>query len=268
MPLSVLSYGGGVQSTALLVMAAQGEIHIDAALFANVGDDSEDPDTLTYVRTVAQPFGQRHGLDVVELGRKDRQGQTRTLYAELMRPESRSLSIPVRMANGAPGRRRCTADYKLKVVGKWARGHGSSAKTPATVLVGISWDEAHRLSTKHAEPWERPSYPLIERRMTREDCKAVIVRAGLPVPGKSSCYFCPFRKPSDFARMRRDRPELFAKAAALETTLNARRARLGKDAVYLTRFARPIADVVAGAQPEMDFGTGPGETCDEGYCWT
>jgi hypothetical protein len=96
----------------------------------------------------------------------------------------------------------------------------------------------------------------------------VIVRAGLPVPGKSSCYFCPFRKPSDFARMRRDRPELFAKAAALETTLNARRARLGKDAVYLTRFARPIADVVAGAQPEMDFGTGPGETCDEGYCWT
>jgi hypothetical protein len=268
MSLSLLSYGGGVQSTALLVLAAQREIQIDAALFSNVGEDSEDPNTLRYVREVATPYAAEFGIDVIELGRIGRDGQSKTLYAELMRPESRSLSIPVRMANGAPGRRRCTADYKLKVVAKWAKANGASAQTPADVLIGISWDESHRLSTKHVAPWERPVYPLIDRRMTRDDCKAVIVRAGLPVPGKSSCYFCPFRKPSDFAKMRRDRPELFDKAAALETTLNERRTRLGKDAVFLTRFARPLADVVASEQPDMDFGTGPGETCDEGYCWT
>ena len=34
-----ISYGGGVQSTALIVLAATGRIHADAALFANVGDD-------------------------------------------------------------------------------------------------------------------------------------------------------------------------------------------------------------------------------------
>ncbi len=45
--MRVISYGGGVQSTALLVLANRGEIrYVDAALFANVGDDSEDPDTL------------------------------------------------------------------------------------------------------------------------------------------------------------------------------------------------------------------------------
>jgi hypothetical protein len=43
MSLRVISYGGGVQSTALLVLAAQGRIDFGVFLFANVGDDS-DPD--------------------------------------------------------------------------------------------------------------------------------------------------------------------------------------------------------------------------------
>jgi hypothetical protein len=43
-PITVISYGGGVQSTALLVLAIQRQLGpVDAALFANVGDDSEDP---------------------------------------------------------------------------------------------------------------------------------------------------------------------------------------------------------------------------------
>ena len=48
--MRVISYGGGVQSTALVVLAAQGKIgHVDAALFANVGDDSEHPASNTRV---------------------------------------------------------------------------------------------------------------------------------------------------------------------------------------------------------------------------
>jgi hypothetical protein len=40
---TIISYGGGVQSTAMLVLAIRGQLgyQIDAALFANVGDDSE-----------------------------------------------------------------------------------------------------------------------------------------------------------------------------------------------------------------------------------
>ena len=45
--MKVISYGGGVQSTAMLVLANQGAIDsVDAALFSNVGDDSEHPATL------------------------------------------------------------------------------------------------------------------------------------------------------------------------------------------------------------------------------
>jgi len=48
MSLRAISYGGGVQSTALVVLAAQGVIDFPLALFANVGEDAE-PDTIRYV---------------------------------------------------------------------------------------------------------------------------------------------------------------------------------------------------------------------------
>lgn len=53
--LRTISYGGGVQSTALLVLAATGRIDFTTFLMSNVGDDSEHPDTLTYVHDVAVP---------------------------------------------------------------------------------------------------------------------------------------------------------------------------------------------------------------------
>lgn len=55
MSLRSYNYGGGVQSTALLVLVAAGRLPGGVFLFANTGDDSEDPRTLEYVRTVAGP---------------------------------------------------------------------------------------------------------------------------------------------------------------------------------------------------------------------
>lgn len=48
MSLRVFSYGGGVQSTGALVLAAQGRIDFPTFLFCNVGDDSEHPGTLLF----------------------------------------------------------------------------------------------------------------------------------------------------------------------------------------------------------------------------
>lgn len=279
--MRVISYGGGVQSTALLVLAVRGDLGpVDAALFANVGDDSEDPDTLRYVRDYAVPLGHLGGVGidcnprkwrgtqvpVLTIQRTRRDGTTRTLYADLM-SSRRSIDIPARMPDsGAPGNRNCTAEYKLKVVDRWLARRGA---VPSTVLIGFSWDEAERMGNGRKTTTSTAEYPLIDRRLTRDDCKRIIERAGLPLPPKSSCYFCPYRKPSDFARMRRDRPALFWKAADLERVLIERRAALGKDPVYLTRFGRPLAEAIGEElQTELDFGTGPGETCDEGYCWT
>ena len=41
--LQVISYGGGVQSTAMLVLSARGELPYRVGLFANVGEDCSTP---------------------------------------------------------------------------------------------------------------------------------------------------------------------------------------------------------------------------------
>lgn len=272
--LRVVSYGGGVQSTALLVLAAQGYIDHNVFLFANVGDDSEDPETLRYVREVAFDYAGQHGIQIEELHRIPTRGRSKgeieTLYGRLMREDSRSLPIPVRMPDtGAPGTRSCTADYKIKVVGRWLREHGASADHPARVAIGISTDEWQRASDRKVEPYELVEYPLLRLEwkgragLSRLDCEAVIRSAGLPVPPKSSCYFCPFHRPAVFAEMARDRPDLFAKACHLEDTLNARRDALGKDHVYLTRFGKPLRLAVATAQDPLFHDAAWDE--DEGY---
>jgi hypothetical protein len=269
--MRVISYGGGVQSTALVVLATQGKIgHVDAALFANVGDDSEHPNTVRYVREVAIPWAAERGLKVHELKKTTRGRGLETLYGRLSREGSRSVPIPVRMSDtGAPGTRSCTADFKIRVIAKWLKAHGVSGENPARVLIGFSTDECHRVSNRRASDDETPEHPLLDLNMHREDCKRLIERAGLPVPPKSACYFCPFHRPTVWARMRRDEPDLFWKSVALERLLNERRDTLKRDHVYLTRFGKPLDEAIQEEQPELDFGTGPGaESCDEGYCWT
>ena len=268
---TVISYGGGVQSTAMLVLAAQGRLgyDIDAALFANVGDDSEHPATLDYVRGVAIPWAADRGLPVHELKRIKRDGSAETLWGRLMKPESRSLPIPVRMPDtGAPGTRSCTKDFKIGVVGRWLKKNGASKDDPATVCIGISTDEITRVSNKRVEPYERPVYPLIDLGLDRSACQRVIAEAGLPVPGKSSCFFCPFHRPQMWSEMRRDEPELFWKSADLEATLIARRHDLGRVPVYLTRFGKPLPEAVGEAQAMLPGFSPDIDTCDEGYCWT
>lgn len=101
--IRTVSYGAGVQSTALLVLVAEGRIDFRTFLFANVGDDSEHPDSLRYYADVAVPYAAEHGIELVELRKTMRDGTPETLMGRLTKPGSRSLPIPVRMSNGAPG---------------------------------------------------------------------------------------------------------------------------------------------------------------------
>src|SRR5690606_16866009 len=102
--MKVISYGGGVQSTALLVLAARREIDFRTFLFANVGDDSEHPATLAYVREIAIPYAMRAGLDIHQPNRRRRDGASETPIHPRDRADTRPTPNPVRMANRAPGR--------------------------------------------------------------------------------------------------------------------------------------------------------------------
>jgi len=258
--LRVVSHGGGVQTTAMLVLAAQGRIDYQTFLFANVGDDSEDPLTLRYLREIAKPYARRWNIGIYEIARPGD-----TLYQRLLSPR-RSVDIPVRMANGAPGNRNCTAEYKIKVVGRWLKDRGATAENKATVAVGISKDEIHRASNRKIAPYETIEYPLLDLRMNRADCAGLIQSAGLPLPPKSACWFCPFHKASQWAEMRRDREPLFIAAAGLEAQLIRKRATLGKDPVYLTQAGVPLGEAIGSAQDTL--WTDDDAHCDNGWCMT
>jgi hypothetical protein len=270
-PLHTFSFGGGVQSVAALVLAATGRLDYRTFLFANVGNDSEHPATLRYLEKHAKPYAEAHGLDLIELHRVKRDGTQETLYGRLTKDGSRSLPIPVRMSNGAPGTRSCTADFKIRVVGKWLKAHGANAQNPATVGIGISVDEIQRANTRRQEPYERVVYPLLDLGLRRADCHRVITAAGLPVPHKSACWFCPYHRPSTWADMRRDEPDLFDRSCRLEALLIERRAALGKDPVYLTRYGKPLARAIPGGQLTLFDTFDPHSEdalCDSGRCFT
>lgn len=260
-PINVISYGGGVQSTALVVLAAQGRIDAPLAIFANVGDRAEKPKTIEYVRNIT-PWAAERGVEIVEARWVDRTGKVRDLYDDTVDPTKASIPIPVFMAGGAPGRRQCTSRYKIDVVGRELRKRGATADTPARVMVGISTDEWHRVNRRTAQPWETPKYPLLELGLSRHDCELLIAAAGLPVPPKSACWFCPLQGPKGWARTRRDDPETFAAGVEMEEAINTKRVAMGRDGVYLAAGGVALADV-RESDPSLFEGQ-----CDEGYCWT
>jgi hypothetical protein len=240
-------------------------------VFADVGADSEHPATIAYVDQVARPFAERHGIDITTVRRIPTRGrfagQPETLWGRLMHPDSRSLPIPVRMSNGAPGTRSCTADFKIAPIGRWMRDHlGATRGDPAYVALGISVDEIERAQpgVDPRSPYQYRVYPLLDLGLRRADCRRVIQAAGLAVPPKSSCFFCPFHDAEAWARLARETPDLFDQACHLEATLTDRRKALGKDPVYLTRHGRPLAEVVTTAQLVLDGMDG----CDSGWCMT
>lgn len=265
--IRAVSYGGGVQSTALLVLAANKKIDFPIFLFANVGDDSEHPDTLAYVNDIAKPYARQNGIELIEVKRYRRDGTSETLWERLNQKNSRSIPIPVRMANGAPGRRSCTSDFKIKVIGRWLKRHGATAASPAVVGIGISLDEIHRANKRRSEPHEAIEYPLLQLGLRRDDCAQIITDAGLPVPRKSACFFCPLKTVNAWREQRHREPDLFWRSVHLEEVLNERRAMLGRDPAYLTRYGVPLEQAIKPENPAApDDMHEPG--CDSGWCMT
>lgn len=259
------SFGGGVQSNAVMVLQAQGKVHYDLFIFANVGADSENPDTLAYIENYSKPFCHKHGIQFVEVRKTWADGHSETLW-EYMQRTQRSIPIPLRMGgNGAPGRRSCTEGFKIEVIGKYLKGLGY---THFIKGIGFSTDELHRLRDPY---WYaecgiqvRREHPLVDLRMDRQACKQVIASAGLPIPPKSACFFCPFHQRNEWIEMKRNRPDLFQRAVELEKMLNARRNLLGKDRLFMHRSVTPLDQAVGNQLLLFDFDAL--DTCDAGVC--
>jgi hypothetical protein len=102
--------------------------------------------------------------------------------------------------------------------------------------------------------------------MSRRDCVTLIAEAGLPVPPKSSCWFCPYQRREQWQRLHNDNPALFDAAVALEQRINEKRASLERDNVYSHASLIPL-DRAVGDQSDM-FSAFEDAACESGYCMT
>lgn len=269
--IRLFSFGGGVQSHAVLALQAQNRLDVpyDVFVFSNVGHDSENPDTLNYLNKVTIPFCEEFGIELVEV-RKTTRGKPETLYEYIHRVK-KSVPIPAYMSNGAPGNRSCTIDFKIRVVNKWVRDQGY---THAIMGLGLSIDEYQRVRDEkwHEEDGiqKQRHHPLIELGLSRTDCHKIIADMSLPQPPKSSCWFCPFTQRNEWIELKSKRPDLFEKAVALEKHINEKRDAMGRDYIYLYRQTRgemvKLEDAVGDQLSLFDL-MDEDDTCESGYCF-
>jgi hypothetical protein len=80
--------------------------------------------------------------------------------------------------------------------------------------IGIDAGESHR-ANKGLNGYAN-LHPLIEAGIDRDDCIDIIKQHGIPLPVKSSCFFCPNTKKKEVLSLAKKNPELAVKAIEME----------------------------------------------------
>lgn len=250
------SYGGGTQSAAIAVLVAQGQLPVPERIV--MADTSrEATETWEYLERHIQPL----------LARVDRRVEIapHTLATVDLYPAPHDAPLIPAFTRTGKLSLFCSVEWKRRVVRRWLRQAGYGPRHPVVTWIGISLDEVGRAKRSDVG-WQRLHYPLLfDRRMTRAECRRLVLDAGLPEPPKSSCWMCPFRRNEQWARLKQHYPEDWARAVALDEAIRARDA---EHALYVHHSRVPLADAdlsVPEHPPLPLFGEVDG--CDSGYCW-
>lgn len=205
--VQVLKDGMGVNSMAMkilierLVRLGQAS-RPDAVVFCDTG--SEMPETYAYIPTVEKWLAAHKWPPLTRL---KWWGPHTSLEAACLK----NRCLP----SIAYGRRGCTVKWKVQPTDRWIK-KAYPGREPE-YLIGYDEGESRR--------WRKPCgdqfvYPLVENGLNRESCIGMIQSEGLPVPIKSSCFFCPSMKRHEIVLLAWRHPELLKRALALEANAN------------------------------------------------
>lgn len=261
--LAVLSLGAGVQSSTLALMAERGEIpKPDCAIFADTGHEPRtsrtwDPQAGQWIE------GGIYGwLDWLEkrLSFPVYRVQRGILFedAAVVRQSKKSGKlymkgmVPAFVDKGAAGigllGRICTTEYKILPIQRKVRellGVKRGPKTPKVEMwIGISLDEVIRMKPSRV-PYIAHKWPLLDMRMTRQDCLRWLTRNGYPVAPRSACVGCPFHGDDEWRNLKENAPLDFAAAVEDERRLQdaARRQNALDGMPYLHGSCQPLDTV-------------------------
>lgn len=245
--IHVLSFGGGTQSTALLLMALKGEINgviPDYIIFSDTG--WEPKSIYEWVEKVNAYIKEKYNREIIFTNG----GNIREDLINASEYGERMASLPFFTldAEGNKGMvmRQCTAEYKIMPVKNKLRellGYKPRRKVREVVHMwkGISTDEIQRVKPI-ADSWIEAEHPLIDVvQMNRSNCIAYVEREGLGTPTKSSCIGCPFHDNETWLEMKRNDPESWNDAVLLDEKI--RKMPKLKSQCFLHKSCKPLKEV-------------------------
>lgn len=265
----VLSWGAGLQSTVLGEMSARGDLpRLDAIIHADTGwERAVTVEMRDWYTARWREMGLR--VEIISAGNVRRDAAEAHIH------------IPFWTASGGPLRRQCTHRFKIVPIKQRIRellGYDTS-KPPhpptdsAELWLGITLDEWTRAKLSRVR-FIHHAFPLLGLKMYREDCAAWLRERDLPVPPKSACIGCPYRRASEWLEMREHAPGEFADAVAFDAgnRHNPLAERDGSDAdeLYVYQGCEPLAEAdleAAAAREQRVYASQmPMFACEGGYC--
>jgi 3'-phosphoadenosine 5'-phosphosulfate sulfotransferase (PAPS reductase)/FAD synthetase len=215
--LAQFSCGAASAVATKLAIAAHG----DRVVILNAEIEEEHPDNRRFARDCEAWFGKP-----IETLRDEKYGASAVRVFETVGY--------IKGRNGAA----CTSRIK--------RGLLKGFEKPGDVLVlGFTAEEQHRADDWREDWPDRPAiFPLIERGLTKEDCKAMVERAGLKLPAmyllgydNANCIGCVKGGLGYWRAIREDFPEQFERMAQAEAKVAALH---GDDAFILRHRSGPL----------------------------
>jgi 3'-phosphoadenosine 5'-phosphosulfate sulfotransferase (PAPS reductase)/FAD synthetase len=187
----IVSYGGGTDSTAMLIGLVQKGKKPDHILFADTGGEKEG--TYHYI-TYFNNYLFQHNFPLIEVVKyKTKLGNELTLEQDCLNNQT----LPAI----AFGWKTCSQKFKILPQEKFIKERYPN--DPILHLIGYEYGEQRRVKENPLENHSN-EYPLIEWMWNRQMCEQVILKAGLCLPGKSSCFFCPNMKKHEILRLSED----------------------------------------------------------------
>lgn len=225
--MNIVSYGGGTNSTAMLIgMHERGE-RPDWITFADTGSEQEY--TYKHMEKV-NAWCADVGFPSITVVRPTQPQMVidGSLFNECVRLG--------RLPSKAYGNGSCSMKWKVEPQNKFNRALADSSgieMSEITRLIGYDAGERHRYERAILLQDKQPCkqrFPLIEWDWDRDDCVLAILRAGLPLPGKSSCVMCPSMKKPEILELRKNYPKTFESVLEME-----RRAMAGEGQAEASR---------------------------------
>lgn len=213
----VVAYGGGTNSVAMLCGFREKGINPDLIVFSDTG--GELPYTYKHIEYMDKKCREWWGIGI-DIVHKTYKKQKTSLEADCLR----NKTIPAL----AFGSKACSVKYKLQPKHKFVRDWMVERNLDEVIsAVGYDAGEGHRsISIKENKlgknKVEKSWFPLIEWMWARKECIESIKRNEIPLPGKSSCFFCPAMKNREILELRKNNPEYFARAIAMEQNMTIR----------------------------------------------